>query len=221
MSTHRWGTFLSPHPLHTVRTAGIVVVLGIAMGLMGRSPVTAHIYVGPYAVPGTGYGYDPNAGQVMIAGSSPPAIVVNGTQPVVAPSSITVNAAQPVATDAYGNPVTTTTTTTVPGATPSSPMTTYVQENTTVPPPNIDGIPYVVAGAESWVSPGGSYCTVSGGGQVWIPGWRVACDFRLLVAHGAARCTILLYVVLHKLSPTGDTIRSNRASLPETSSWRL
>jgi hypothetical protein len=141
--------------LSRLAVALILPALGL-VGVAQVTPVAGQIYVDPSVAPLAAYGYNSNSGQVDVTASA-------------SPGYITVGNAQPVLSYAYTSPNTTTTTTTYPGSTPFAPMTTYVQENTAVPPPNIDGIPYVVAGAEQWVSPGGSYCNAPGGGQLWVP----------------------------------------------------
>jgi len=84
-------------------------------------------------------------------------IIVNGTQPIVtalAPESV------PVVSSYVAPPVV--------SAAVAPPVTTYVT-NTVVAPPTINGVPWVVAGADSWVSPGGSYCNLPNGGQAFVP----------------------------------------------------
>jgi hypothetical protein len=141
--------------LSLLAVAVLLPALGLA-GLAQVTPVSGQTYDDPYVAPLATYGYNSNSGQVDVT-SNP------------SPGYITVTGAQPVSSYAYTSPNTTTTTTTYPGSTPLAPTTTYVQENTVIPPPNVDGIPYVVAGAEQWVSPGGSYCNELGGGEVWVP----------------------------------------------------
>jgi hypothetical protein len=145
----------SPRMLWLVAVVSILPVL-VLIGLAQVTPVSGQIYVDPYVAPLAAYGYSSNSGQADVTSSA-------------SPGYITVTGTQPVSSYAYTSPTTTTTTTTYPGSTPFAPTTTYVQENTVIPPPNIDGIPYVVAGAEQWVSPGGSYCNAPGGGQLWVP----------------------------------------------------
>ncbi|HTE86605.1 MAG TPA: hypothetical protein VK821_17935 [Dehalococcoidia bacterium] len=54
---------------------------------------------------------------------------------------------------------------TVPSTTYVAPFVSYV-----APTFNYTGVPAVVAAPfDDWSSPGGNYCTLTGGGQVWIP----------------------------------------------------
>lgn len=60
----------------------------------------------------------------------------------------------------------------------AAPLTTVVMPTTVVPPETIGGVPVVTAGPESYLSPGGSYCTLAaGGGQVFVPNGASPADY--------------------------------------------
>jgi len=89
----------------------------------------------------------------------------NADQPVIALASAPVSVvssyvASPIVSSYVAPPVV--------SAAVAPPVTTYFT-NTVIAPPTINGIPYVVAGADSWVSPGGSYCNLPAGGQAFVP----------------------------------------------------
>jgi len=162
--------------LCSARSRRMVLGLGTAILLAGAAalgpqratPAAAQIYVSPGPVPAA-FGYDPTSGQVNVTGNALPVYIsVDGTQPLT-----TYSTSSPITTITYapGTAAPLPSSYLAPGTyvEPGATGTTYVQENTTIPPPNINGVPYVVAGAEQWVSPGGSYCSEPGGGQVWVP----------------------------------------------------
>jgi hypothetical protein len=126
---------------------------------------------------GLALGQAPAARAQIYTTADPGYIAVNGTQPAppegyIAPGTYMGPQSNPVVSSYTTEPVTPAVSSYIAPGTytvPGTAGTTYIQENTVVPPPNINGVPYVVAGAETYVSPGGSYCTEPDGGQVFVP----------------------------------------------------